>query len=113
MTLYTDVLVWGRSIKSCPVLGGSFFEDFTVTHSLLTYLTLCVPADGTVLTDVSLRVLSRGCRDLHYLHLAGCSRLSDKGLSEVKRLKKLSVLNIADCTRYVCMLVLADQELYI
>ncbi|CAI8044229.1 Dynein regulatory complex subunit 6 [Geodia barretti] len=55
--------------------------------------------NGTVLSDMSLRVLSRGCRDLHYLHLAGCSRLSDKGLSDVKRLKKLSVLNIADCTR--------------
>ena len=55
--------------------------------------------DDPALSDTSLRALSRGCRDLKLLFLAGCSRVSDKGLLDLKKLKHLHVLNLADCSR--------------
>lgn len=55
--------------------------------------------DNTALTDVTLRAFGKACRDLSHLYLAGCSRVSDQGLRALGSLRKLQVLNIADCTR--------------
>lgn len=56
-------------------------------------------SDNSTITDVTLRAFGKGCRELSHLYLAGCSRLSDQGLRALKSLRKLQVLNIADCTR--------------
>ncbi len=56
-------------------------------------------ADNTTLTDATLRSLAKVCRDISHLYLAGCSRITDQGLRALGSLRKLQVLNIADCTR--------------
>ena len=66
--------------------------------------------DDPALSDTSLRALSRGCRDLKLLFLAGCSRVSDKGLLDLKKLKHLHVLNLADCSRQANRM--SQQQLY-
>ena len=52
-----------------------------------------------MITDSTLRAFSKTCRDLQVLCVPGCTHLSDQGLKAVGHLKKLHVLNIADCTR--------------
>ena len=76
---------------ACVAMGHVVVVISTPLHS-----------DNSALTDTSLRLLSRGCRDMQHLYLAGCSKVSDKGLMDLKRLKRIRVLNIADCTRYIC-----------
>ena len=49
--------------------------------------------------DVTLRAIGKACRDLSLLYIAGCSRISDHGLKGLASLRKLQVLNIADCNR--------------
>ena len=61
--------------------------------------------DNTALSDVTLRAFGKACRDLSHLYLAGCSRVSDQGLRALGSLRKLQVLNIADCTRYDCTVI--------
>ena len=51
------------------------------------------------ITDVTVKMLGMKCRDLSHLFLAGCPRVSDNGMKSLSRLKKLEVLNIADCVR--------------
>lgn len=60
----------------------------------------CACADNSVLTDVTLRALGKACRELNHLYIAGCYRVSDQGMKAIANLKKLKVLNIADCTRW-------------
>ena len=56
-------------------------------------------ADNLVITDVTLRALGKACRELTHVYIAGCSRISDQGLRALSNLKKLQVLNVADCTK--------------
>lgn len=56
--------------------------------------------DNHVLTDATLRAFGKACRDLNHLYVAGCSRISDQGMRGLANLKKLQVLNVADCVRY-------------
>lgn len=62
-------------------------------------------ADNLVLTDSTLRSLGKACRDLQQVYLAGCSRVTDQGLRALGSLKKLQLLNIADCSRCNCTAV--------
>ena len=55
------------------------------------------------MSDVALRALARACKDLQVLYLAGCSRVTDQGLKALSHVKKMRVLNIADCSRYVSL----------
>ena len=55
------------------------------------------------MSDVALRALSRACKDLQVVYLAGCSRVTDQGLKALSHVKKMRVLNIADCSRYVSL----------
>jgi F-box/leucine-rich repeat protein 13 len=55
--------------------------------------------NNEVITDVSLRALSKTCRDMQVICLSGCSRITDQGLKMLMSAKKLQVLNIADCSR--------------
>lgn len=55
--------------------------------------------DNDMITDSSLRTLAKSCRDLQIIYVPGCSHISDQGLKSVGHLKKLHVLNMADCTR--------------
>ena len=55
--------------------------------------------DNSVISDVTLRALGKACRELQHVYLAGCSRITDQGLRALGSLRKLQVLNIADCTR--------------
>ena len=55
--------------------------------------------DNDIISDQSMRVLAKSCRDIQVLCLPGCSHISDQGLKALGHLKKLHVLNIADCTR--------------
>ena len=57
------------------------------------------PPDDSMLTDNALRSLGRACRDLQHVYVAGCSRVSDQGVKALSHLKKLQVLNIADCNK--------------
>lgn len=52
-----------------------------------------------MISDVTLRALGKACRELQHVYLAGCSRITDQGLRALGSLRKLQVLNIADCTR--------------
>lgn len=59
-----------------------------------------LPSDNPIVTDATLRVIGKFCRELTHLYIAGCSRVSDHGLRGLAGLKKLQVLNMADCVRY-------------
>lgn len=52
-----------------------------------------------------MRALAKACRDLQHVYLAGCSRITDQGLRALGSLRKLQVLNIADCTRWGLALI--------
>jgi len=54
-----------------------------------------------LITDVTLRALAKGCRELNLIYIAGCCRITDAGLRTLGSLKKLQVLNVADCIRRV------------
>ena len=56
-------------------------------------------ADNTCLGDGTLRSMGRDCRELNHLYLAGCSRVTDQGMKGLASLKRLQVLNVADCVR--------------
>ena len=58
-------------------------------------------SDNPYIGDVTLRAIGKACRDLTHLYVAGCSRISDHGLKGLVSLRKLQVLNIADCNRYI------------
>lgn len=62
-------------------------------HSLLIH----TPTDNRLASDVMLRALSKACRDLQLLYVAGCTRISDHGMKFLGNLKKLKCINIADC----------------
>ena len=64
----------------------------------LKMFTDCFP-DNSKLSDVTLRALGKACRELQLLYLAGCSRITDQGLKALGGLRKLQVLNVADCSR--------------
>ena len=72
------------------ILFSSYLPS-TPTHSL--------SPDNSVISDVTLRALGKACRELQHVYLAGCSRITDQGLRALGSLRKLQVLNIADCTR--------------
>lgn len=74
----------------CTLLFSSYLPS-TPTHSL--------SPDNSVISDVTLRALGKACRELQHVYLAGCSRITDQGLRALGSLRKLQVLNIADCTR--------------
>lgn len=109
-----------RSLRHISFLGGSKVGDRALkflakqnkklrvvkiesefTLLLKSSVTVCAVSDNSVLTDVTLRGLVKDCKELNHLHLAGCSRVTDQGLKALSFLKKLQVLNIADCTRQV------------
>ena len=58
-------------------------------------------ADNSLISDVTLRAIGKACRELTILYIAGCCRVSDHGLKGLTSLKKLQVLNIADCNRFI------------
>ena len=60
-------------------------------------LVLCV--ENHYITDATMKILGMKCRDLNHLFIAGCLRITDNGMKALSRLKKLQVLNVADCNR--------------
>ena len=57
-----------------------------------------IVVDNGILTDLTLRAFGK-CKELTHLYLAGCSKITDQGMRALAHLKKLQVLNVADCVR--------------
>ncbi len=96
-----------RKLRSIKVESKSKPTSLT-SHSTTTDssprspLPLSLPfLDNLVITDSTLRALGKACRDLQQVYFAGCSRITDQGMKALGSLKKLQVLNIADCSRYI------------
>ena len=66
--------------------------------------------DNSSISDVTLRAIGKACRELTLLYIAGCCRISDHGLKGLASLKKLQVLNIADCNRFTDLYIYTDRR---
>jgi len=62
-------------------------------------LSLWMSGNGQI-SDSSLRSISKSCPDLRHLYVVDCHLITDTSLKALMT-SRLTVLNIADCVRYV------------
>ena len=59
----------------------------------------CLTGNGKI-TDIALKMISRGCPDLSHICFIDCAKLTDQSLKALGSCKGVRVLNVADCVRY-------------
>ena len=58
------------------------------------------------LTDASVKVLSKSCPMLDHIYLVDCPRITDLALKALTAFKHLNVVNVADCVRFVKIILI-------
>ncbi|XP_056907647.1 dynein regulatory complex subunit 6 isoform X1 [Takifugu flavidus] len=83
------------SLLGVPHLSNATLEAIVENTSLDTFRL----QGNNQLTDVSWQALCRSSRDLRWLHVAECPRLTDASLKSFATLKHLQHLNVSLCSR--------------
>ena len=61
----------------------------------------CIFLGNQKLTDAAFKTIGRNCHDLRHLYMVDCQRITDHTLKSLTMCRNLTVINLADCVRYI------------
>ena len=81
----------------------AFFVLYIIKFILI--ISMCLLGNQKI-TDSSFKKLGPLCVDLRHVYLTDCQLITDTSLKCLAACRNLTVLNLADCVRYVTALLL-------
>ena len=91
-----------NKLTSVTILDSPFLSDDTFKYlSAARGLKTLKVSTNHSLTDSGFKAIARHCFDLQHIYITDCPRVTDSSLKSFSHLRNLSVLNVADCIRYL------------